>query len=84
MKPGRHCVLQRKSVRGIENFIAEGYPDADAIKARAEAAAEEFMADGSGFDEKVSSGGNIEQVLGSEDRVKTYMEKRETNLQRYT
>ncbi|TSC63470.1 MAG: hypothetical protein Athens041674_102 [Parcubacteria group bacterium Athens0416_74] len=72
---------------GIRNFIAdEGYPAADvtAIMERAKAAAKEFMAGGSGFDEEVFSGGKIEHVLGSEDRVKTYMEKRETNLARYT
>jgi len=72
---------------GIQNFIAdEGYSSADvaAIMERAKAAAEEFMAGGSGFDEEVFSGGKIEHVLGSEDRVKTYMEKRETNLARYT
>lgn len=73
-------------VSGIKNFIAdEGYPAAEvaAITARAEAAAEEFMAGGSGFDEKVFSGGKIEHVLGSDERTKTYMEKRETNLARY-
>lgn len=73
-------------VSGIKNFIAdEGYPAAEvaAITARAEAAAEEFVADESGFKEKVFSGGKIEYVLGSEERVESYMKKRETNLARY-
>lgn len=74
-------------VSGIANFIAdEGYSAADVadITARAEAAAKEFMAGTSDFPEKAFSGGKIEHVLGSEERVKIYMQKRETNLARYT
>lgn len=65
----------------IENFIKdEGYSadDIAAIKQRAKEAAAIYEAGGIVF-----SGGMIEHVLGSAARVKAYMEKRETNLERY-
>ena len=67
---------------GIDNFIKDKkYSDEDiaAITARAKGAAEQFEAGGNMF-----SGGEIAHVLGNEERVKDYMETRETNLERYT
>jgi hypothetical protein len=72
-------------VSGVENFAQDkGYDDIAAILARAKVASDEFMAGSTDWPEPVFSGGKIEHVLGSKDRVVDYLQTRETNLERYT
>lgn len=72
-------------VKSVVNFARDkGYADVEAIMTRANSAADIFMGRSSKDAERSFSGGKIEEVLGDAERVKDYMETRETNPERYT